>query len=138
MNTTIEATYYKQTETMESITIDVMVENDQLFVQLQIKNLYRRIPEAIFLKANEFITLFEKARFIYNKKRKDIDIITVNDDFAIRICDEGFYIDLHIDAHVYDEISSSIGILKTIFQMIEVDNIFDKIKTHPKYIATQQ
>ena len=65
MNTTIEATYYKQTESNESITIDIMVENDQLFVQLQIKNLYRRIPKALFLKADKFIRMFEKIRKLY-------------------------------------------------------------------------
>ena len=81
-----------------------MVENDQLFVQLQIKNLYRRIPKALFLKADKFIRMFEKIRKLYAIKNKDVDIMTVNEEFGIQIFDVNFYITVHLDMNVHDEL----------------------------------
>ena len=50
---------------------------------------------------------------VYAIKKKEYDM-TVNKEFAVQIFDVNFYITVHLDTNVHDEISSSVRVLITL------------------------
>ena len=105
-----------------------------LYVYIRVENNNERYPQIFYLNAYDFINLFDVVNYFYNHlKQRDLEEFLDSRDgtLRLRINVHGFSIVLLKNDINLSEFSVSLAIMETILRMIEIDEVFDKLRYHP-------
>ena len=108
-----------------------------LYVLIRVKENNERYPQIIYLNAFDFINLFDVVNYFYNHlKQRDVEEFLDSRDGTLRLrinINEFSVVLLKNDINL-SEFSVSLAIMETILRMIEIDDVFNKLRYHPNYI----